>query len=99
MRCELMTAPDYLQRRYNKTCRKILVYLSLFLYVFTKVSVTLYAGQLILSELSDFNGFISTLILVIGTAAYTVMGGLGAVVYTEVGASQNKGVNTVTVFV
>ena len=71
MNSGIYTTPDYLQRRYNKYCRTIVVCLSLLLYVFTKVSVTLYAGQLILSELSNFNQYLSILVLVMGTAVYT----------------------------
>ena len=83
MNAGIQTTPDYLEKRYSAGCRTFVVVHALLIYVFTKVSVTLYAGQLILSELTSANKFLATLILVLGTAAYTVVGGLGAVVYTE----------------
>lgn len=83
MNAGIQTTPDYLERRYGPKCRTFVVIHALLIYVFTKVSVTLYAGQLILGELTSANKFLATLILVLGTAAYTVVGGLGAVVYTE----------------
>jgi SSS family solute:Na+ symporter len=56
---------------------------SLFGYVLTKVSVTIYAGGIVVSKLLGLTFFEGSLITVIVTGIYTIMGGLRAVVYTE----------------
>jgi SSS family solute:Na+ symporter len=64
---------------------------SLIAYVFTKVSVTLFAGGIVFETLFPVdliegmsNFWLGAMILVLVTGAYTVLGGLRAVVYTEV---------------
>jgi SSS family solute:Na+ symporter len=89
-RTGVFTMPEFLERRYNATARWILSCTSLVAYVFTKVSVTVYAGgvvfetvlpELTIGGLSAFwTGAITTVLL---TGAYTVSGGLRAVVYTD----------------
>eukprot|EP00898_Chlorokybus_atmophyticus_P008787 jgi/Chlat1/890/Chrsp107S01346 len=83
MTAVVTTMPDWVERRYNGYCRTFLVVLSLILYVFTKISATLYAGQILISALTDINGLLATLLLILATAVYTVLGGLAAVIYTE----------------
>jgi SSS family solute:Na+ symporter len=84
LNAQIMTMPDYLEQRYSVRCRQVVVVLSLCLYVFTKVSATLFAGQIIVVELLDMNPYLAVILLVIFTSAYTVTGGLEAVIYTEV---------------
>jgi SSS family solute:Na+ symporter len=90
----VFTMPEFLERRFNSTARWILSLVSLVAYVFTKVSVTVYAGALVfqtlLPELGieflglSLNAFwIGALATVILTGVYTVMGGLRAVLYTD----------------
>ncbi|GBG60497.1 hypothetical protein CBR_g5671 [Chara braunii] len=83
MSAGINTMPDWVGRRYNSYCKTFIVVLSLFLYIFTKISAALFAGQLIISELIDVNKFAATVALIVATALYTVTGGLAAVVYTE----------------
>lgn len=89
------TMPEFLERRFNSSVRWTLTIVSLLAYVFTKVSVTVFAGALVfktlLPELSlDLFGYtwdafwIGAFTTVILTGIYTVFGGLRAVVYTEV---------------
>lgn len=77
------TMPEYIERRYNKKARTLLVCLSLVLYIFTKISATLFAGQVVLDAVSHLNPWLSAALMIVGTAAYTTLGGLSAVVYTE----------------
>ena len=56
---------------------------SLFAYVLTKVSVTIYAGGIVVSELLNIDFWVGAIGIVIFTGAYTILGGLRAVVYTE----------------
>jgi SSS family solute:Na+ symporter len=90
-RSGVFTMPEFLERRFNSSARWILSIVSLIAYVFTKVSVTVYAGAVVFRTLlpdtfgSPENAFwVGALTTVILTGIYTVFGGLRAVVYTEV---------------
>lgn len=77
------TTPEYLKGRYNDQCKMALVWVSLLLYLFTKVSATLYAGQVLLEQVTQVNKWAAAVLLILGTTLYTMMGGLTAVIYTE----------------
>ena len=89
-RSGVYTVPEFLERRFNSAARWILSVISLVAYVFTKVSVTVYAGAVVFKALlpdtfgSPENAFwIGAFATVILTGIYTVFGGLRAVVYTD----------------
>jgi len=82
-RSKVFTMPEFLERRYNETARWFLSVIALVGYVLTKVSVTVYAGGIVISTLTDMDFWTGALIIVILTGVYTIMGGLRAVVYTE----------------
>jgi SSS family solute:Na+ symporter len=89
-RSGVFTMPEFLERRFSPTARWILSVVSLVAYVFTKVSVTVYAGamvfQVLLPEVSflGLNAFwVGALLTVTLTGLYTIFGGLRAVVYTD----------------
>ena len=89
-RAGVFTIPEFLERRFNARARGILSTVSLVAYVFTKVSVTVYAGGMVFGVLlADTFGSVQNafwagaLITVILTGIYTVFGGLRAVVYTD----------------
>src|SRR5690606_24106069 len=52
-------------------------------YVLTKVSVTIYAGGIVVSQLIGISFLSGALLTVVITGIYTILGGLRAVVYTE----------------
>ena len=86
----VFTIPEYLERRFSPKARWILSTVSLVAYVFTKVSVTVYAGALVFEALmpdtfgSPDNAFwVGAFLTVILTGAYTIVGGMRAVMYTE----------------
>ena len=90
-RSGVFTMPEFLERRFNSATRWTLSIVSLIAYVFTKVSVTVYAGAIVFMSLlpdtfgSPENAFwVGAFTTVVLTGIYTVVGGLRAVVYTEV---------------
>ena len=90
-RADVFTMPEFLEQRFSERTRWILSVVSLIAYVFTKVSVTVYAGALVFETLlpttfgTPENAFwVGAFTTVILTGIYTVLGGLRAVVYTEV---------------
>ncbi|MBX2966338.1 MAG: sodium:solute symporter [Cyclobacteriaceae bacterium] len=83
LRSNVFTMPEFLERRYNSTARWFLSIVSLLSYVLTKVSVTVFAGAIVIAEFMGFDFWTSALVLVILTGIYTVLGGMHAVAYTE----------------
>jgi SSS family solute:Na+ symporter len=83
LRSGVYTMPEFLERRYGPACRWYLTTISVLAYVFTKISVSLYAGGLVLQQVVGWDFYTSALVMVIATGIYTVFGGLAAVIYTE----------------
>lgn len=83
MRSGVFTMPEFLERRFNASTRWFLSIFSLIAYVLTKVSVTVYAGGIVISSLLNIDFWFGAVITVVLTGAYTVLGGMRAVVYTE----------------
>lgn len=84
LRSNVYTMPEFLERRYNSACRTYLAGISLIAYIFTKISVAIFAGALVLEAVLGWSMWKSALALVIATGVYTIAGGLAAVIYTEV---------------
>ncbi|XP_038162705.1 sodium/myo-inositol cotransporter [Cyprinodon tularosa] len=78
------TMPAYLSKRFGGNRLKVyFACLSVLLYIFTKLSVDLYAGALFIQESLGWNLYLSILLLISMTALLTVTGGLVAVLYTD----------------
>ena len=75
--------PEFLEKRFNEKARWFLSLFSLAAYVLTKVSVTLYAGGIVISTILEVTFMQGALVTVILTGIYTILGGMRAVVYTE----------------
>ena len=83
IRSGAFTMPEFLEKRFDSRSRWFLSVFSLFAYVLTKVSVTIYAGGIVVSELLNLDFWVGAIGIVIFTGIYTIIGGLKAVVYTE----------------
>lgn len=83
LRSSVYTMPEFLEQRYGPASRWYLASISVIGYVLTKISVTLFAGAVVIRELTGLGMVEGAVILVIITGLYTVAGGLRAVVYTE----------------
>jgi SSS family solute:Na+ symporter len=83
MRSSVYTMPEFLERRYNSKSRLLLSIIQLLSYIIAKVSVTIYAGALVVTSFLGVDFWTGAIVLVIITGIYTVLGGLHAVMYTE----------------
>jgi SSS family solute:Na+ symporter len=83
LRSGVYTMPEFLERRYGSACRWYLTTVSVIAYVFTKISVSLYAGALVLRQVVGWDFYTSATVMVVATGVYTIFGGLSAVIYTE----------------
>lgn len=82
-RAGVFTMPEFLEKRFDERSRWILSIFSILAYVLTKISVTIYAGGVVVSALLGINFWTGAIATVILTGLYTVLGGMRAVVYTE----------------
>ncbi len=83
LRSNVFTMPEFLEKRFNESARWFLSVVMLVGYVLTKIAVTLYAGGIVIGALTDLSFWWGAIILVVLTGAYTIAGGLRAVVYTD----------------
>jgi solute:Na+ symporter, SSS family len=83
IRSKVFTMPEFLERRYSSSARWFLSIVSLLSYILTKVSVTVYAGAVVIAAFMGFDFWTSALVLVVLTGIYTILGGMHAVAYTE----------------
>lgn len=90
MRSKVFTMPEFLERRFTPQARTILSLISLFAYILTKIAVGIFAGGVVFRALlPEVNlwgmdtFWIGSILLIILTGIYTIIGGLRAVVYTE----------------
>jgi SSS family solute:Na+ symporter len=88
------TMPEFLERRFSPNARYVLSIISLVAYVVTKLAVGIFAGGIVFSillpEINLNLGFmtldafwVGSIAVVVMTGAYTVIGGLRAVAYTD----------------
>jgi SSS family solute:Na+ symporter len=93
-RSRVYTTPEFLERRFSATARWVLSLVSLVAYVLTKIAVGIFAGGVVFATLLPelqitigglaFNSFwVGSVLVVVLTGFYTVLGGMRAVAYTE----------------
>ena len=90
MRSKVFTMPEFLERRFSPANRWVLSVISLFAYVLTKIAVAIFAGGIVFSvllpeiRLGPLDSFwIGSILVIVLTGIYTILGGLRAVAYTE----------------
>lgn len=94
MRSMVYTMPEFLEKRFNATSRYVLSVISLVAYVLTKIAVGIFAGGIVFATLMpelhwnvmgfELNSFwIGSVLVIVLTGLYTILGGLRAVAYTE----------------
>ncbi len=93
-RSMVFTMPEFLERRFSATARWVLSLISLVAYVITKIAVGIFAGGIVFSVLLPemqltigswvLDSFwIGSVLVIVFTGLYTMLGGLRAVAYTE----------------
>ena len=94
VRSRVYTMPEFLERRFSATARWVLSIISLVAYVLTKIAVGIFAGGVVFGALMPelrlelggvtLNSFwLGSVLVVLLTGLYTVLGGMRAVAYTE----------------
>jgi SSS family solute:Na+ symporter len=83
LRSNVFTMPEFLERRFSRSCAVYLAAISIVAYIFTKISVHLYAAAVVLERVVGWSPLTAAVILVVATGIYTIAGGLAAVIYTD----------------
>jgi SSS family solute:Na+ symporter len=79
----VFTMPEFLERRYSASARWYLAVISIVGYVLTKISVTIAAGGIVFEAIMGIDFWTGALVVVVITGIYTIIGGLRAVLYTD----------------
>lgn len=82
LRSGVFTMPEFLEKRYSSASRTYLSVVSILAYVITKISLIIFAGALVF-ETMGIPFWTGAIFTVVATGAYTVLGGLRAVIYTD----------------
>jgi len=90
MRSKVFTMPEFLERRFSPINRTVLSLISLVAYVLTKLAVGIFAGGVVFAVMMPdvtFMGldsfWIGSVLVIVLTGIYTIMGGMRAVAYTS----------------
>ncbi|MBX7257306.1 MAG: sodium:solute symporter [Candidatus Hydrogenedentes bacterium] len=83
VRTRVSTLPEFLERRYSRSSRDWLTFMSIVSAIFIHIGFSFYAGAVVLEGLFGIGKMTSILIVALVTGSYTIIGGLTAVVITE----------------
>jgi solute:Na+ symporter, SSS family len=79
----LYTMPEFLDRRYNSTCRYIFAVLSLVLWIVAQMAVVMLAGAKAMKGMFGIDETITIISLAVLAGSYTIYGGLLSVAWTD----------------
>ena len=79
----IVTTPEYIEKRYNKKIRIIVAIITLLLFILKTIATTIYSGSVILKQVIGWDIYTSSILLIVATGIYVTLGGLKAVIYTE----------------
>ncbi|NPV11396.1 MAG: sodium/solute symporter [Ignavibacteria bacterium] len=79
----VVTVPEFLEKVFDRRIRKFFALFSIIIYIFTKVLVSLFAAGLLFYDLFGLNIYASSILLVLITGLYSVIGGSSAVIKTQ----------------
>ncbi|MBN1998107.1 sodium:solute symporter [candidate division KSB1 bacterium] len=90
MHSKVFTMPEFLEKRFSPINRTVLSVISLVAYVLTKLAVGIFAGGVVFAVLIpdiSFMGldsfWVGSILVIVLTGIYTIMGGMRAVAYTS----------------
>lgn len=82
LKTTIQTVPEFLEKRFSPQARNYLTFISIISYIVSKISVTIYAGAVVFTSLG-VPFWTGAILVVLITGLYTVIGGLIAVIYTD----------------
>lgn len=82
-RTGVVTVPEFMEKVFDRRIRKFFALFSIIIYIFTKVLVSLFAAGLLFYDLFGLNIYASSILIVLITGLYSVIGGSSAVIKTQ----------------
>ncbi len=83
MRGGLYTMPEFLERRYNPTCRYLFAVCSLVLWIIAQMAVVMLAGGKAMKGMFGIDETVTIITLALLAGSYTIYGGLISVAWTD----------------
>lgn len=83
IKTSVVTVPEFLEIIFDRRIRKFFAVFSIIIYVFTKILVSLFAAGLLFYDLFGLNIYTSSILIVLITGLYSVIGGSNAVIRTQ----------------
>ncbi|MDZ7764165.1 MAG: sodium/solute symporter [Melioribacteraceae bacterium] len=84
IRSKVFTVPEFFGQRFDRRSRTYLTAISIGAYFFIKIAVTLLAASYLLKLVLGWDMFASTVLIVLLTGLYTIVGGLRSVIKTQI---------------
>ncbi len=83
LKAGIYTIPEYLEYRYNAAARGIMSLFIMVVYVFVSIAAVLYTGRLAIKTIFGMNLYLMIFSIGLIASAYTIYGGLKAVVWAD----------------
>jgi SSS family solute:Na+ symporter len=84
LNANVQTLPEFMGKRFGQSTRTILAWYTLVTILISWLSLTLYAGGILVGQIMNWPLWTSIVVLVVIAAFFTVAGGLKAIAYTNV---------------
>lgn len=81
---KVYTTPEFLEKRFNKTIRRIFAIVSILANIFAFMGPVIYGGSLILTEFFNVSAVNACIIIGITTGGWAIWGGLKSVAFMDV---------------
>jgi SSS family solute:Na+ symporter len=79
----VFTAPEFLERRYNATCRLLFALLTVVANITAFLAAVLYAAALGLQAMFGWDIWVGVVVIAVTAGSYTIYGGLRSVAWTD----------------
>ncbi len=81
---KVLTLPEFMGKRFGDSTRNILAWYTLITILISWLSLTLFAGGVLVKQLLDMPMYLSVIIMVVLSGFFAAAGGLKAIAYTNV---------------
>lgn len=81
---KVLTLPEFMGKRFGDSTRNILAWYTLITILISWLSLTLFAGGILVKQLLDMPMYLSVILMVLLSAFFAAAGGLKAIAYTNV---------------
>jgi solute:Na+ symporter, SSS family len=82
-RSKITTLPEYVEKRYGSGARTFLAFIFIMSALLVHIGISLYAGAKVMEAFFGINFVVSIIAISVVTAIYTILGGLKAVMITD----------------